>query len=200
MRTLYLCLTLYVVVAVFVYYRSIKITKAAGERIDGLVIFFPFIISSFITLGISILLTFLSSNVTTVYEKDGAWKYDTSRYFAYYSFNQDGLNVSCPAKWCGNSLFNLSDKTIVLHPVVYGNPKTSAKERHSYTIKPNEFIRVPDYPNYFFERVPDSISYKTKGSSSGRIKWVLLEEGKEVEGQIHINRSLIFEPVSPYVD
>lgn len=184
MRTLHLSLIASAIVTIIVFYRFIKASKETHEKFDALSLLVPTIISIFASLGVAIVLAFFSSNVTIVYEKDGSWQHDGARYLAHYSYNNDGINVSFPAKWCGNSLYNASDKTVVLHPVIYGNIKASKKEQQTYTILPHEYVRIPDFPSYFFSSVP-GIAY-SKGS--GKIKWVLLEEGEEVREQVNYLR------------
>ena len=182
MRTLYVFYLATVLIVVFVLYYYIKEYRNAKkknvelkfEAIDLIPIIGSIFALSFVA---GILLAFISSDVTTIYEKDGSWEHDQTRYLVYYSYEKDGVSASFPAKWFGYRLYNASDKTVVLHPVVYGNPNLTDKERKTYTVLPHEYARIPKFPDVFFKSVPRYAHSK----GTGKVMWVLLEEGQEVK-------------------
>ena len=96
MRALYVCIIASIIVIYIVVTRSKEEIKAVRERdgeykYDKYDFLGDFAKCFFISLGVSLVLTLLSTNVTTVYQKDGQWEHDDTRYFAYYHFNKDGI-------------------------------------------------------------------------------------------------------------
>lgn len=182
MRTLYAFFIVYFILWGLIIIRRIKKCKAENTRFDGYDFAGTFLYSLGVALALGIFFMFSSSSVAIVYEKDGSWKHDSDSYFLYYSYNKDGVSVSAPAKIGGHSLFNASDKTLVLHPVIYGSP-SHTESYQPRTILPHEYVRTSDYP-FYFTSPPQMVRTK----SSGKVEWVLLEEGEEVQEPVNYLR------------